>query len=409
MKKEMTKEVVLSPFIETLSDPAEFGRLYCHEGALRQVKTRADQARAVEAYMSKASEFPYDGNEAREAYSVLMDIANAAPFNERLALYVPINFMSSEWTEVNRAYMLAWNKLLGHYDVRESFNLGDIYEAKASTGQPERVVKCLHLLPWLIDDGLITIDQLFRLMDDNADDPLFLSCIYDCIQVLEEWECCVQRKDLEELKRRRDSSDYKRPRQTLLYATNEREAWQCEFTRGVDGMPVCLQNVMGPFSANLSALQAEIKKVLKKLKPGQVAVIGGSRAKGYSTDDSDFDVYIHDLDELDKVDPNEAHKIFNMFWVSKDPRIEEKRAAIAVKYMLLPADSPFRHECLSRLEADLLQYRLMHKGYPYAYGKDLSKALRKFSDIDGASAFYDVRYRRVAATLYAKYVFIPQM
>ena len=75
--------------------------------------------------------------------------------------------------------------------------------------------------------------------------------------------------------------------------------------------------------------------------------------------------------------------------------------------MALPKDSEQYRDCLIRIESDLLQFRLMHKGFPYAYGTDLSKSLQKYQDIDGGRAFYDVRYRRVASILYSKYVYIP--
>ncbi len=406
MGKEKTM-MVLNPFIETVSNPVEFARFYDHEGALQQVRTRAEQAIRVEYYFKHFNELPYDGPDAYDAYAALMEIVEAECFNERLALYVPINFLSCGWEEINEIFLRAWLLLLAERDVRESFNLGDVYERKASKGSPERVIKCLHLLPWLIDDGHITMQQLFALMKAHECDPLFLSCVYDCIEVFEDWGC-MERIYLAELKQRYELFDYKRPKQTLTYTTAERSSWQAEYTRGVNELPVTLHNVTGPFSANRASIQEAIDWAAKNIKEGQVACIGGSRAKGYSTGDSDYDIFYFKLEELENVNPDLAHIVFNTFWVSNDPKIEEKRASIAARYMALPEDSPFRRDCLNRLEADLLQYRLMHKGFPYAYGKDLSKALQKFTSIDGGSAFYDVRYRRVAATLYAKYVFIPQ-
>jgi hypothetical protein len=79
-----------------------------------------------------------------------------------------------------------------------------------------------------------------------------------------------------------------------------------------------------------------------------------------------------------------------------------------LQYLKLPAGSIARRQSLERLEQDLLQYRLMHKGIKRIY-ENASENTQYFTDIDGASAFYDHRYRRIASQLFAKYVFLPQL
>lgn len=244
------------------------------------------------------------------------------------------------------------------------------------------------------------------LLDAHENQPIFASCVYDCLEVFEDWGC-LSEKDLLELKSRYMRFDYQRPKQILKHCTTARKDWREEYLRSVDETPVTLRNITSPFKPNLTAMSDVFEAVSQQLEPGQVALVGGSRVKGYSSDNSDYDIWYFQLDELDHVDPALAHYIFDTFWVSKDPNIEAKRAAIAEKYMALPKDSEQYRDCLIRIESDLLQFRLMHKGFPYAYGSDLSKSLQKYKDIDGGSAFYDVRYRRVASILYSKYVYIP--
>ena len=62
---------------------------------------------------------------------------------------------------------------------------------------------------------------------------------------------------------------------------------------------------------------------------------------------------------------------------------------------------------LDRLESDLLQYRLLHKGFSRFTGK--KKFMTElYSEMDGDCPFYDDEYRRIATMLYAKYVLIPK-
>ena len=66
-----------------------------------------------------------------------------------------------------------------------------------------------------------------------------------------------------------------------------------------------------------------------------------------------------------------------------------------------------QHMSLERLESDLLQYRLLHKGFSrFAGNKNYATGL--YPEMDGDCPFYDDSYRRIATMLYAKYVLIPK-
>jgi hypothetical protein len=61
------------------------------------------------------------------------------------------------------------------------------------------------------------------------------------------------------------------------------------------------------------------------------------------------------------------------------------------------------------LERDVLQYRLMHRGYDKYMPSRRDAKYQKSQGIDGDSAFYDAGYRRLATLLYLKRVFLPDL
>lgn len=399
---------VLEPFNETISDSWKFQGTFGNNyfDTFLEVFERDGNARLVQIGLQQR--VPAG---TRVAYEAMFKIMNSKEDYVRLALYMPFGPDLIAMRYYHSDYMRAWKELISHEDVRESFNIGDIYEPEARKGEPERVVKCFHLIPWLLKYGVVTHDDISYLFY-YAKNRLQQSSIYDC--------CKGQMSsDLAKLKKQFDKSgfDYVPPKSELLYETEARKAWLKRREKiGDEGMSekarkAFLKRIVTPFSQNFqnSTLPRMLPELTEFLKPDEVVLIGGSRIKGYSLNNSDCDIFLHKLSDFENPDPNEIHKVFNMIWVSNDPKIEKKRAEIAAKYMKLPAGSLERKQCLSRLEADLLQFRLMHEGFPRAFGKDLSVETRDLEGIDGASAFYDPRYREAASILYSKYVFLPQM
>ncbi len=64
---------------------------------------------------------------------------------------------------------------------------------------------------------------------------------------------------------------------------------------------------------------------------------------------------------------------------------------------------------LKGMEHDILQYRLMHKGYREFFPSQGGISTPHANDIDGDSAFYDSGYRRLATKLFIDKVFLPQL
>jgi hypothetical protein len=111
---------------------------------------------------------------------------------------------------------------------------------------------------------------------------------------------------------------------------------------------------------------------------------------------------------LNVPDQNIAHICLNTVWISERNNLKEIQNDCIRRYLELEPNSVERSQSLERLEQDLLQYRLMHKGIKRIY-ENVSEATKHFIGIDGASAFYDRRYRRIATQLFVKYVFLPKL
>ncbi|MBR1939112.1 hypothetical protein IJ847_00045, partial [Candidatus Saccharibacteria bacterium] len=101
-----------------------------------------------------------------------------------------------------------------------------------------------------------------------------------------------------------------------------------------------------------------------------------------------------------------AHHVISSVWLGESNTREAQLSAVNSFFEI--KDEATLTDCIKDLERDLLQYGLMHEGFPNAYGAKLSQKTANFAAIDGASAFWDSRYRHAATMLYAKYVFIPQ-
>lgn len=93
---------------------------------------------------------------------------------KRLALYIPFEFLPDmTWNPNNKilkqsinnftmAYMDAWSGLFDVCDIRANFVDGDVLEVEKRTSDPERVVKAAHMIPKLIERGLLNKEEIFN-------------------------------------------------------------------------------------------------------------------------------------------------------------------------------------------------------------------------------------------------------
>jgi predicted nucleotidyltransferase len=215
---------------------------------------------------------------------------------------------------------------------------------------------------------------------------------------------------------------------------------------------VTVANLEGPFSANLEYLQADVERLTSITERiandetlGQfvypVALIGGSRLKGYGEEESDVDVSVfikpgtpvrlkpqletalqsafagyepiafwltkteeglavHDFTEPDvhTADSAWTHSLFGSAWVGDSAAVQQLQSELLPSYFAGSAQQ--RQRYLERLEQDTLQYRLLHKGYAR------HRALAVPSDRE---VFWDEGYRRLATKLYVSQVWLPKL
>lgn len=233
----------------------------------------------------------------------------------------------------------------------------------------------------------------------------------------------------------------------------------------LDQIGITMPALAGPMSENLRYIPEveNLRLVTERLATDPeffsfvypVVTVGGSRLKGYGDPSSDLDLgifvrlnvpedekqelrqrvaavfeeagitevplefWLTETDsglairELDNYDPYVAdkywtHMLFNTAWVGDTDAIEMLRKELLAAYFDKPADDTDRRMYLEKLEQDLLQYRLMHKGYKRHYPAQIDLNERQSELIDGASPFWDPGFRRLATRLFVNNVFLPK-
>lgn len=111
------------------------------------------------------------------------------------------------------------------------------------------------------------------------------------------------------------------------------------------------------------------------------------------------------------VNPAQIHFFLNGLWFSADQKDMDIPKALLDKYRDLSRfgdeEADVRTALSRQLEADTVQFRLMHSGYRYHYPAIESKKSLHSDLIDGESTFWDPGYRRVATQRFIQDVYIP--
>ena len=322
----------------------------------------------------------------------------------RILLYLPFNDLADAPDWFKQAYRNAWYKLLSYYDVRENFHTGDVFEDDARPGELDRVIKCIHLLPWLLNAHYISYDEIINIVENNTDDDILLYSIKDTLNIIKH-NNLLNSEELLKLYRY-TSALPDRTKMEPLYISPARLKWLAECSND-DAELVNGNNLYGPFSNNIIDLVPTIEA---QLNPNDIVLVSGSRLKGYGTRLSDIDTL--NLEEiasnpiLKPGNPCATHIYFNSLWVagSNIKNLDKLSKSVVSAYN----NTEDRKLAIERLECDLLQYRLLHKGFSRVTGRKVFKT-SKYSELDGDCPFYDNEYRKLATILYAKYVYIPSI
>ncbi|MFH0878050.1 MAG: hypothetical protein V1863_07520 [Candidatus Omnitrophota bacterium] len=113
----------------------------------------------------------------------------------RLVLYLPFEFLpSKKWhpsgmriqqasDRFRRIYLKAWKRLLSVHDVRANFVDGDVLELERRVGDLPRVVKAAHLIPKLVEGGVLEVRDATRIIAESGD-PVLRGSMADMIPAL---------------------------------------------------------------------------------------------------------------------------------------------------------------------------------------------------------------------------------
>ncbi|MFC1623404.1 hypothetical protein ACFL16_03305, partial [Patescibacteria group bacterium] len=133
---------------------------------------------------------------------------------KRVILYLPFEFLpSKDWQpssehlqaasgQFEDSYMSAWKKLLTVHDVRANFINGDVLEIEKRIGDLPRVVKAAHLIPKLVEKGMIEFDEVLQIAEQSNDQTLKDSII-DTFSTLSDLGLLTE-KEIELMKKSQD-------------------------------------------------------------------------------------------------------------------------------------------------------------------------------------------------------------
>lgn len=109
----------------------------------------------------------------------------------------------------------------------------------------------------------------------------------------------------------------------------------------------------------------------------------------------------------------QVHFLWNGVWLGQGEDMKKFHDAIVKKYLDLNRfeedKEEARNHVLGQVEMDIVQYRLMHKGYKRNYPQRRSQGTKHSYMIDGESDYWDPAYRRIASLIFISRVFIPDL
>ena len=109
----------------------------------------------------------------------------------------------------------------------------------------------------------------------------------------------------------------------------------------------------------------------------------------------------------------QIHFLIGGAWVSQSKDYQQLYGDMIKKYLDLSRfgeqKDQVRTQLLGQIELDILQYRLMHKGYRKYYPNKRGEGTEHADLIDWESDFWDPGYRRIATQLFLSRVFLPDL
>ena len=138
--------------------------------------------------------------------------------NRRIILYLPFILFPNKnekliqlekcLADFSEMYLKAWFVVLPERDLRANFFNGDVLEDELLTEKRPLVCKAAHLIPFLLQKGLLSVARVCCLLDDSKDDQILVNSISDSILAslelgitsLDEWSSYIPGKFFDSLK-----------------------------------------------------------------------------------------------------------------------------------------------------------------------------------------------------------------
>lgn len=357
---------------------------------------RQDAARFICEYLTTRN------REDLNIYYSAVDYMLSHEDTQRILLYLPFKELAEAPLFFRKSYMQAWWNLTNVHDVSENFHKGDTFEVDARPEELTRVVKCAHLLPWLVEAKYFHEHNILPLFESK--DDVFVQSLVDTIPYIAN-HSLLDRQAISQIQVLTHGIP-NRKRLTPLYVSDNRRKWLAEENGPLGKLITPDAHLEGPFSPNVP--EELLKELSAKVDPNDFLLVGGSRLKGYGVNGCDLDTWsfrqLQETPGFQVGSPHAAHIYFNSIWVGganvANPagnfeEIIQQYNAYSVK-----------KQSLERIESDLLQYRLLHKGFSRFKGTRNFET-SPYVDMDGDCPFYIDEYRRIATMIFAKYVQIP--
>lgn len=492
------KMVVAAPATESLLEVSAEGSLWPeyikeNEQLKREAEIRKNSLKSLEEItqnipvdleITKAME---KGDVSPEsligAYKNLTELLQSDLCNDRLILYFSFELIPPKnWKSDNkelaesaenflRVYMDKWRDLLNVSDVRENFVEGDVLESELRDEPLERVVKAAHLIPKLMEKGILSVQEVVMLIENHPGTNLEKSAV-DVLPVLVDMGLMTQSELGHIVEKYNLDLNYRKTKAVPEdKITEARAKWLEDKDKPVTMIENSAELIDKSFNERERLIKNDIEVVRQAVESIQsnpelskliypACILFGSKIKGYGAIDADVDLAVFvrpeisaeerdylkaqlsqtfshdkikgkvvefwledrgdefgilDFENLDSTlaDSSWAHVLFEGSWVGDEDAIKELYEKLLSGFLYSKDKKIFGGDArtiwLEEMEKDTLQYRLMHKGYTRLFPRQGGIQTKHSDRIDGQSTFYDSGYRRLATKLYLSKVFLPQL
>lgn len=183
-KTKSFSEQLLGPTLTDSDIPYE---IKLDANFLKQVKERK---KLIEAYTSYKLDAENTDN-LNNLYAELSEVFEKDESFARAALYIPFDLLPNVSISKNQealtfisSYKKAFISLLNQMDFRADFVDGDVLDTELRQGEaPERIVKVLHLLPWLMRKSIFSQEEVIAIIK-KADESTLIKTLADVLPIL---------------------------------------------------------------------------------------------------------------------------------------------------------------------------------------------------------------------------------